>query len=160
AAQSEGTERSVGVLSLVVRRGGLVQRLLGWVASWNPWMWDSAIRPNSVPPYLLGLLILGLTLAILRAVTSNIMNYAAASATLDAATRMRRAVYHHSTRLGTLALRPDGANEPVMIFTRHVENVHDALYARLTTYACEPLQLALLSVFALLIDPLLALSFL
>lgn len=150
----------LGILSVAVRQPGVTQRVLTWFASWNSWTWRPAggIGPNTA--YLIGLTVIGILLAVVRSGLLNLMNYAAATATLDVATRLRRAVYHHSYRLGALTLRENGANEAVSIFTRHVQNVHDALYARLTTLFYEPILLAVLVGFALFLDFWLALSWL
>src|SRR5262245_47006206 len=86
--------------------------------------------------------------------------YMAARATIDAATRLRRAVYHHTYRLGTLAFRALGPSEAVGVFTRHLEAVHDALYAWLTVVFREPVKFGLLLAFALVVHPILAAVFL
>src|SRR5262249_61447271 len=90
----------------------------------------------------------------------NLMNYAAATATLDAATRLRRAIYHQSYRLGTLALKAHPAEETVEIFARDVEQVHDGLYATLTWLFFLPTVIGLLIIFALFLSFWLALAFL
>src|SRR5262249_12804896 len=48
----------------------------------------------------------------------------------------------------------------VSIFTRHIEAVHEALYARLTVDFREPIKFVLILLFALVVNPLLALAFL
>jgi len=150
-------QEDYGVLSLVVRtrnsaiQGPLVQAL----AAWNPWMWaygDST--------YLRGLLFLAIGLAVLRAVLMYVNDYAAARATIEAAQRLRRAVYHHTYRLGTLAFRALGPTEAVSVSTRHLEAVHDGLYDWLTIVFREPVKFALVLVFALLVNFWLALAFL
>jgi len=148
----------LGFLSLVARRGGTVQTTLGRIAGWSPWMWrpSSVLGPNA--PYLIGLTILGVFFALARAGFLNAMNYAAATATLDAASRLRRAIYHHSYRLGTLALQDHVSRENVEIFTRRVEEVHDALYTRITVLICEGVELVLLIALALVVDFWLALA--
>src|SRR5262249_9204251 len=52
-----------------------------------------------------------------------------------------------------------GPSEAVSMFTRHVESVHDALRARLTTLVREPTKFVLLMLFALLIDFWMGLTF-
>jgi len=158
AADPDGRPASLGLLGVAVRQPGALQRVFMWFASWNPWTWRPAGGNGPNTAYLVGLTVIGIILAVIRSALLNMMNFAAATATLDAATRLRRAVYHHSYRLGTLALREDGSNEAVSIFTRHVQNVHDALYARLTTLFYEPILLAVLVAFALFLDFWLALS--
>jgi ATP-binding cassette subfamily B protein len=128
---------------------------LGWLASWNPWSW----RYGNVW-YLVGLLVLGVVLGVLHGVLTFVMHDEAARASIEAATRLRRAVYHHTFRLGTLAFRALGPGEAVTIFTRHVEAVHDALYLWMTMLIRQPIKFALLLAFALLIHPLLAVAFL
>jgi ATP-binding cassette subfamily B protein len=161
-----------GFLSLVVRSdvrnnlgggGGLAavnpyraaSPFLGWVANWNPWLW----RYGSVW-YLTGLLLLAVLLGVLNAVLTFVQRDMAARASTEAATRLRRAVYHHTFRLGTLAFRALGPGEAVSIFTRHVEAVHDALYTWVAVLFSQPIKFVLLLVFALLIHPLLAIAFL
>jgi ATP-binding cassette subfamily B protein len=97
---------------------------------------------------------------VLGAALNLLMREMAARATTEAATRLRRAVYHHTFRLGTLAFRALGPTEAVTIFTRHVEAVHDALYTRLTTWFREPVKFVLLLAFALVVQFWLALAFL
>lgn len=129
--------------------------VLGRVAAWSPWAW----RYGNVW-YLVGLMVLGLVLGLLHGVLTFVMHDAAARASTEAATRLRRAVYHHTFRLGTLAFRALGPGEAVSIFTRHVEAVHDALYLWMTVLFRQPIKFALLLAFALLIHPLLAVAFL
>ncbi len=88
------------------------------------------------------------------------MREMAARATIEAATRLRRAVYHHTFRLGTLAFRALGPTEAVSIFARHIEAVHDALFTHLTVVYRAPIRFALLVAFALFVQFWLALAFL
>jgi ATP-binding cassette subfamily B protein len=133
----------------------------GWLARWDPWMWKygSPTRPTFTY-YLTGLLIVALLLAALRTLLSVGLHEEAARATIEAANRMRRSVYHHTFRLGTLVVRALGPGEAVTVFTRHVEAVHDALYTWLTVLFPQPIKFALLLALALVIHPLLALAFL
>ena len=158
------TEAQVGILSLVVRddaAGKFVTPFVAWLARWNHWMWES--QPTGrwpFPPYLTGLFFIALVLGLLGALLSYANREAAARASIEAATRLRRAVYHHTFRLGTLAFRALGPSEAVTIFTRHIEAVHDALYTRLTTWTREPVRFALFLAFALVVQFWLALAFL
>ncbi len=154
-------ETQHGVLSLVVRsdlQGRLQTGLLGWLARWNTWMWRDTSQNLIVSPYLIGLFVLALVVVLVRAAFKLLMYAMAAQAATEATTRLRRAVYHHSFRLGTLAIRALGPSEAVTIFTRHVEAVHDALFARLTVMYREPFKFILLLLFALVVDPFLALA--
>ena len=150
-------QENYGALSLVVRtrhrwiQGPVIQTL----AAWNPWMWaygDSA--------YLRGLLIVAIVVAVLRAILMYVTNYAAARATIEATQRLRRAVYHHTSRLGTLAFRALGPSEAVSVLTRHLEAVHDGLYDWLTVVFREPIKFALVLLFAFVVNFWLAVAFL
>ncbi|HZT82079.1 MAG TPA: ABC transporter ATP-binding protein [Gemmataceae bacterium] len=144
-----------GILGLVVRsdlRGGVAPYLPGAVARVS-WTWRDR-------PYLVFLLAVAVALAVLWALAAFLMREMAGRATVEAATRLRRAVYHHTFRLGTLAFRALGPSEAVTVFTRHVEAVHDALYAWVTVYFRAPVTFALLLIFALVVNPELALAFL
>src|SRR5262249_14397936 len=91
---------------------------------------------------------------------SLLMREAASRAVIEASTRLRRAVYHHTFRLGTLAFRALGPTEAVSVFTRHVEAVPHALYTRLTVWFREPIKFTLILLFALVVNFWLALAFL
>jgi ATP-binding cassette subfamily B protein len=153
-----------GILSLVARthlNGRWYTPAIGWVARWNPSMWKYGPprRPNFL--YFLGeLLVLAVVIALLWALATYAMRELAARATIEAATRLRRSVYHHTFRLGTLAFRALGPSEAVTVFTRHVEAVHDGLYYWITVIFREPVKFFLLLAFALVIHPILALCFL
>jgi ATP-binding cassette subfamily B protein len=151
-----------GVLGLVVREQVRGRRFspISWLASWNPWMWNDPVTRRFPPPYLVGLFLVALFLVVVGAALSLLMRDMAARAVIEATTRIRRAVYHHTFRLGTLAVRALGPSEAVSILTRHVEALHDALYARLTVYFREIITFSLLLLFALAVHPLLALAFL
>jgi ATP-binding cassette subfamily B protein len=150
-----------GILSLVVRSwnrpGG---RAVGWLARSNPWMWRHGNANHPFASYLPGLLLTAIGLALLRALCQCVMTYMAARATTEAATRLRRAVYHHTFRLGTLAFRALGPSEAVSVFTRHLEAVHDAMYTWLTVLYREPIKCVLLLAFALFVNFWLGLAFL
>jgi ATP-binding cassette subfamily B protein len=154
----------VGILSLVVRTHAnhrLVAPVVDWLARWNSWSWRTRSgRGVNYVYYLTELFLVALLLTLIRAGLSFVMRQEAARASVEAATRMRRAVYHHTFRLGTLAFRALGPSEAVTVFTRHVESILEALYARLTVSFREPTLFGLLLVFALLVEPLLAIAFL
>jgi ATP-binding cassette subfamily B protein len=151
-----GGSNQRGILSLVVRSDG---RLLGTVAAWlarrNGWMWQ-----DGNDHYLTRLLLLAIGLALLRGLLTFAMHEMAARAAIVASTRLRRAVYHHTFRLGTLAIKALGPSEAVSIYTRHVESVHDALYVWQVVYMREPVKFGMLLVFALVLNFWLATSFL
>lgn len=145
-----------GILSLVVRQQASTQRwVVNPLARWNGWMWHSG---NTA--YLYGLFLLAFWLAVIRLAAMFLADYMAACAAIEAATRLRRAVYHHTFRLGTLAFRALGPTEAVGVSTRHVEAVHDGLLAWLTVNIREPVKFGLLLVFALVVNFWLGLAFL
>ena len=78
----------------------------------------------------------------------------------EAATRLRRAIYHHTFRLGTLAFRALGPTEAVGVSTRHLEAVNDGLLAWVTVAVREPIKFGLLLLFALAVNFWIALAFL
>ena len=151
----------LGMLSLVVReRNRWVGRVLGWLASWNTWTWHAGPGDEADTVYLTGLFILALGIATARGLALNATAYLAATATLDAVTRLRRAVYLHTYRLGSLAVRTFGAAEAVTLFTKQVDVVGEALHAWLTTTFKHPLQFGLLVIVILLVHFWLAVAFL
>lgn len=144
-----------GVIGRVVRtRSAISGQLLAALVSWNNWMWEYGNRT-----YLLGLFAVAVVLALLRSVLMFFAGYMAARATTEAATRLRRAIYHHTYRLGTLAFRALGPSEAVGVSTRHLESVHDALFGWLTVFFREPIKLAFLLAFAMVVHFWLALAF-
>ncbi len=153
-----------GILSLVVRshvHNRYYASVVDFLARWNPWLWKyrSDWLGNSV--YYLGeLLVLAIVLVLLWAVAMYLMREMAAHAVIEAATRLRRAVYHHTFRLGTLAFRALGPSEAVTVFTRHVEAVHEGLYTWITVMFRQPVKFGLLLAFALFVNFWLALAFL
>jgi ATP-binding cassette subfamily B protein len=157
-------ETDRGVLSLLLRydaNNEWLTPVVAAVARWNPWMWNASSDPASrIKTYLIGLLLAAFLLTILATGLNVLMSDMAARATTEAATRLRRGVYHHTFRLGTLAFRALGPSEAVTVFTRHVEAVHDALFARLTVYFREPIKFGLLLLFAFVVDFPLTLAFL
>ncbi len=152
-----------GVLSLIVRstaHGSLLARPLAWLARWNFWMWQPREAGSLFSPYLTGLLLAAVVLALLNAGLTLFLREMAARASIEATTRLRRAVYHHTFRLGNLAFRALGPSEAVTIFTRHLEAIHEALFARLTIFFREPIRFVLILLFALVVHWPLALAFL
>ena len=144
-----------GILGVVVRRHGTMHgTIVAATARWNPWMWRYG---NNY--YLQGLALLALGLGAARLGLIFLSNYLAARVTLEAVTRLRRAIYHHTHRLGALAVRALGPSEAISISTRHLEVVHDGLYAWLTTFFREPAKFVALLLFAMLIHFWLALAF-
>jgi ATP-binding cassette subfamily B protein len=159
-SRADFAEHNRGLLSLIVRGhldGDFMVPVLATAASWFPWTWNASADSS----YLVGLLFTSIILALIGGLLQVGERDMAARAVIGATTRLRRAVYHHTFRLGTLAFRALGPAEAVTVFTRHVEAVHDALYNRLTVVLLhEPLKLVLLLLFALAVNFWLGLAFL
>lgn len=152
-----------GLLSLVARsdiRGSLATPLVARVARWNPWTWNRGDGNSLLSTFLLGLNGIAFLLILLHYLLSLLSREMAARAAIEASTRLRRAVYHHTMRLGTLALRTYGPSEAVTVFTRHTEAIHDALYNRLISFFRDPVQIALFLIFAVVVHVWLALALL
>jgi ATP-binding cassette subfamily B protein len=150
----------MGITSLLVRartEGRIATPVLAALARVAPWM-RNANGVGLISPYLIGLLAIGIVLGILGAGLTLLMHDMAARAAIEAATRLRRAVYHHTFRLGTLAFRALGPTEAVSIFARHIEAVNDAMLTYLTALYRAPIKFVLLIAFALFVQFWLALA--
>lgn len=149
----------LGLLSLVVRRHSFGQWALGQVAAYNPWTWLPSADGGPNLLYLTGLFVLALVLVLVRYALTMRMNLSAVTAALDLATRLRRAVYHRTYRLGVLTLKPGGSREAMAAFGKHVELIYDAVVAELTIWIREPVQLVTVLALALVVNWWLALAF-
>ena len=151
----------LGVLGLVVReRNRWTGQVVGWLASWNRWAWQPGPNGSANDTYLAGLFVLALGVALARGVLLNAVAYFAAAATLDTTTRVRRAIYYHTFRLGSLAMRTGGPGEAAGLITREVEAVGGGVEAALTAPYRYPVLFLLLLALILLIHFWLAVSFL
>jgi ATP-binding cassette, subfamily B, bacterial len=151
----------LGILSLAVReRNRWTGKVVGGFAAWNRWTWEPgrASSPNS--SYLTGLFLIALVIALVRGLLTNLVAYLAAAATLETTTRLRRAIFFHTYRLGSLAVRTSGPGEAASLVVRKVDAVGDALEAWLIAPYRHPLLFALLLVLILLVNFWLAASFL
>ncbi len=145
-----------GILSLFVRSEGTIRgSLVAFLARLDDWMWA---KGNVA--YLEGLFLLGLVIGVARLGLLYSADFLAARATIEAITRLRKAVYQQTYRLGTLAFRALGPSEAVSVSTRHLEAVHTGLHTWLTVYFREPVKFGLLLLFAMLVNFWLALAFL
>ena len=126
----EEDRRPFGILGLVVRqRNTPLGRVTAAFASIAGWTWRGT-DPNR--GYMTGLLVLGLSLIFLRGLCMVVMNDAAARASLEVVTRLRRSIYHHTARQGAMTINAHSVDEAGGLFTRHVEHVHEALLYSLT----------------------------
>jgi ATP-binding cassette subfamily B protein len=164
APSGENALADRGVLSLAVRthlHNRYYAPFIDLLARWNPPLWQTRSSRFGNSVYYLGeLVVIAVVLALLWAVAMFVMREMAARAVIEATTRLRRAVYHHTFRLGTLAFRALGPSEAVTIFARHVEATHDGLYTWITVMFLQPVKFALLLAFALVLNPWLAMVFL
>ncbi|HSQ58151.1 MAG TPA: ABC transporter ATP-binding protein, partial [Gemmata sp.] len=129
-------------------------------ASWNGWMWRSGQAGSANVKYLTGLLVLSFSIALVRGILLNSLIYLAAAVRLDFLTRLRRALYLHTYRLGSLTVRSTGSQEAVQLFTKHADAVADCVHARMTSEFRSPLLVIGLLVLILLVNFWLAVSFL
>src|SRR5262245_11596567 len=151
----------MGSLSLVVRTDGrLVHRPLCWLASWNGWSWRPAYTTVPNYWYITGLLYLAIGCALVRSIMVHFMNTAAATAALTVCTRLRRALYHHTYRLGTLTIQSTGPSQAAALFHRHVDAVAESVHEQLSSQFFGPTEIVFLLAFALMIHFWLALAFL
>lgn len=151
----------LGILSLVVRErdhwtGGAVS----WIAHWNSWTWQPGSGGRANIPYLTGLFLLGFVLVAIRGLLVNAIAYFAAAVTLDFVTRLRRAIYLHTYRLGSLAVRTVGPSEAGDLFTRQTEAVGAVLHDSLTVVYRSPIMVLGLFALILMLNFWLAVSFL
>ena len=121
---------------------------------WNSWTWRTATRVSY------GLFVVALLMAVVRVCALFTADYMAAQAVVEAVTQLRRRVYHHTFRLGTLAFRALGPTEAVGVSTPASRIGPRGLLAWLTVYFREPVKFGLLLFFAMLVDFWLALAFL
>ena len=125
--------QDLGVLGTVVReRNRWTGSVLGWFAGWNPWSWRPGQSGSANVPYLTGLFLITFGLLLVRGVLLNVAAYLSTTATIAAATKMRRAVYTHGYRLTAVAVRPEAREEAGDLATRRVEQIQDGLAAWLT----------------------------
>jgi ABC-type multidrug transport system fused ATPase/permease subunit len=160
-ADTSAEQPRLGVLSLVAReRNRWTGGVLGWIASWNGWMWRPGEDHSANLTYLTGLFVFAFTIALVRGILVNAIAYLAAVVTLDFTTRLRRAIYIHTSRLGSLAIRTAGPDEPAQLFTKQTEAVGAAVHASLTTAYRSPILVFGLLILILLVNFWLAVSFL
>ncbi len=158
--EPSGEPPRFGILSLIVReRNRWTGHLLGSLASWNEWMWRPGEGGSANQTYLNGLFILLFSIALVRGVLMNALAYLAAAVTIDCLTRLRRAIYLHTYRLGSLAFRTVGPEETTQLFTRQTETIGAAIYATLTATYRYPILIGGLLIYIVLLNFWLAISF-
>jgi ATP-binding cassette, subfamily B, bacterial len=136
----------VGLVSLAWRtRDSWCGDVFAGIARNLPWT-----RAND--SLLIGLVVTSGVIVLLWCGTLLLLHVLAAAACTEAVTRLRRAVYHQTYRLGTLTLRALGVSEAIGIFARFLEAMHEGLYAWVTVLFREPARLLTLAAFALLVE--------
>jgi ABC-type multidrug transport system fused ATPase/permease subunit len=149
----------MGILGTLVRmRDRPSVWAIGLFARFCPWSWSESESGVPNRPYLMGIFAITVVVALFRGVLVLLMHYGASQATLDAVNRLRRTIYHHTYRLGSLTLSSHRRSEPAEIFIEQVDKLHKGLYSRLTISIREPVKIAALLVLALLVNPWLALA--
>ena len=101
-----------------------------------------------------------LALAVLHAANLLAAEHAAAAASLDAAARIRRAIFNHASRLGVVATRPQASAEVANLFTEKAGSLEDGFRTWLTSTWRAPVLVVLLSAIILAVNFWLGLSFL
>lgn len=151
----------LGVLSLVVReRKSWTGHLMGWLASWNGWMWRHGSDGRANLNYLGGLFILAFSIAVVRGVMVNALAYLSAAVTIAFVTRLRRAIYLHTYRLGSLAIRTVGPAEATHLFTKQSDLAGAAVRVSLAATYGYPILVIGILILILLVNFWLAVSFL
>ncbi len=151
----------LGILSLVAReRNRWTGQFVGWIAGWNSWTWRPSSNGTPNLPYLTGLCILAFLLAALRGFVVAVQAYLAAAAKLDIVTRLRRAIYLHTYRLGSYSVRAVGTGEAEQLFTKQADAVGTGVHASLVSTYRYPLLVVGLLTLIMLVNFWLAVSFL
>jgi ATP-binding cassette subfamily B protein len=133
-----------------IEHSGLSAMILSLPERFLPWLSDTADVSHSAFVTLAKLAMIALVLAVIWAGLLLLMHRQAAIAAGEATLRMRRAVFHHSYRLGMLMVRGQGPAEAVSLVTGHIEAIYEALYAWLTVAIAAPVQFAFLLIIACL----------
>ncbi len=127
------SQETIGLLASVAHhRGSGFGAILGWFLRWNTWAWHN----NSA---LVGLFLLSLLLVIGRGVLLNLGTTLASNAAIDATVRIRRSIYSHSQRLGSLATHPEAQADAGDVMTRRTELLQEGFIAWLTVRVRAPL---------------------
>ncbi|VTS02123.1 ABC transporter ATP-binding protein [Tuwongella immobilis] len=146
-----------GILATLIRLDHhLASRPIAAIAATIPGTWETSDSYDGSRRYLLRLFLTMMLLTLLLGVCMNLAETYASRASLDAVTRLRRMIYHHSYRVGTQAVHSNIGNEAIGLMTKHVGALQQALHAQLTTHWMNPILLISLAVMAFVIDPILA----
>jgi ABC-type multidrug transport system fused ATPase/permease subunit len=133
-----GTEQSVGnkelgLLGTVVReRNRWAGSVLGWFARWNTWSWRPGSTGSANVAYMTGLFLIAFGLLLLRCILLNVAAHLSTMATIEATTRLRRAVFTHGYRLTSVVVHPEAREEAGVLVTNRIEQIQDGLVAWLT----------------------------
>ncbi len=137
-----------GILSILAReQGRWTATPLAFVAKHCPWTWQSNTG------YLTTLFVLGLLLAVVFGLASAGAAHFAADNTLDGAARLRRAIYTHTHRIGSVALKKSAQEEAAELMTAKVAAIQEGTTAWLMHAVRTPVLVALVFLVCLLIHP-------
>ncbi len=152
----EEDRRPFGILGLVVdQQGTPLGRAAAVVARIVPWTW-SAADPNGA--YLMTLFFAGLAVVVIRGILLVWLKDAAAIAALEVVTRLRRSLYHHTARQGAMTISADAVQQSSRLFTKQVEDIHEAVYYRLSYQIRSAILIGVLVLVALFAHPWLAVA--
>lgn len=155
------TGQRLGVLSALVReRPRWTHSLLATFARTCGWTWKPDPNEDANPDYLTGLFLIAIGLTAAFAGLLLAAEYSSALAALAAVGKIRRAVFAHANRLGVLAVKPEAAGEAGVLLTDRVHDLERGLRAWLTSRVRGPVQVLLVALFLLAVQPWLALAFL
>jgi ATP-binding cassette subfamily B protein len=145
-ARMAETRQGLGLQGLAIRtHPSALGSTLQWVVNAFP-----DLRNNF---YYLLALVLGLMLtALLFSLVTFLQKRAAAAASVDAITRLRRSVHSHAYRLGSLTLRQVSKGPLIGSTMRALDTLQEGLYGWFLRTAHEPCNFAWLLVFLLVVD--------
>ncbi len=124
-------EPATGLLAVIPHTDGhwttpAVRPALEWVAGWNTWAHTS-------DGLLTQLFAVSIVVLLLRVLFLNAAAHLAGTAAIEDARLLRRDVYNHCYRLGTLAIDPDEQTEVGKLITAKIEAIQDGDIAARTT---------------------------
>ena len=156
---AQPTGESLGVLSLVVRdRDSWTLAPLSRFARWNHWTWNPGQRGLVNLNYLTGIFCLGFGLILIRSLLINLSAYTSTSASITAATRLRRSLFNHGNRLSSLSIRKDAQTEAGELVTEGVEAFRMGVHSYLTGLVRYPVLIVSIFIYLLLLQFWLTLS--
>ena len=156
---AQPTAESLGILSLVIReRDSWTLGIVSRFAAWNPWTWDPGQRGMVNLNYLTGLFCISFGMILLRGLLINLSAYTSTTASIMAATRLRRSLFNHGNRLSALAIRRDAQDEAGELVSEGVESFRIGVHSYLTGIVRYPVLIVLILAYLLMMQFWLTLS--